>query len=83
MHTQKNAPFKARCLLGRRRLEGLAVAAEPGGGDAVAAHPLVDAAGNGFHLRQFGHLSIVEAGWSGDVVRSAWEGQATCNQTRS
>jgi len=46
-------------LDGGRRLEGLGMRGEPGVNDAVAVDAPVDAAGNGFHLGQFGHEVIL------------------------
>ena len=60
MDGEDGAAFKASGLACGRGFEGLAVAAEPGFDDPVAAHARVDSAGNGFYLRQLGHRSIVE-----------------------
>jgi hypothetical protein len=60
MHGQKNAPLKPLALSPRRRLERFPMPAEPYLDNAVAAHPRVDAAGNGLHLRQLWHRSIVQ-----------------------
>jgi hypothetical protein len=59
MNGQNRAPFQAFGLEPRRRLEWLAVPAEPDLDDAVAAQTLVYAAGNRLDLWQFGHESIV------------------------
>ena len=58
-HPDEDSPRKPCHLTGRRRLEGFPMPAEPDFDDAVAANALVDAAGNGFYLRQFRHRSIV------------------------
>jgi hypothetical protein len=81
MHAQEYAPLKARGLPVRRRLERSAMAAEPGFDDAVATHPLVDAAGNGFYLRQFGHRSILEDRGTADADAEAF--RARCEFCRS
>ncbi len=60
MDSQHGASQKASGLPRWRSLEWLAVRAEPNLEDAVAAHPLMNAAGNGFHLGEFGHRIIVE-----------------------
>lgn len=60
MNSQKYSPLKTFALSRWRCFEGLRLAAEPGMKNAVAAYPLVDATGYGFHFRQFGHASIVE-----------------------
>jgi hypothetical protein len=62
MHTQEGTPLEPRSLPARRRFEGFMMPAEPDLDDAIATHPLVDAASNGFHLGKFRHRSIVEDG---------------------
>jgi hypothetical protein len=47
------------------------MAAEPGFDDSVATHTLVDAAGDGLHLRQFRHRSIVEDRGLADARRGS------------
>src|ERR1035437_3949394 len=59
MYRQQHTSFKASGLRGRRCFERFPMPAEPYVNDAVAAYPLVDAAGNRLHFRQFRHLFIV------------------------
>lgn len=59
MDRKNNTTFKATRLLGWGRFEGLAVRVEPGLQNALAAHSLVDATGDGFYLGKFGHHFIV------------------------
>ena len=56
---EDGAAFEAFGLVGGGILEGLAMRAEPDVGDAVVAYAGVDAAGDGFHLGEFGHRLIV------------------------
>jgi hypothetical protein len=55
MNGQNAAPGKPLGLPRWRGFEWLGMPAEPGVHNPVAAHPFVDAAGNGFHLGQFRH----------------------------
>lgn len=59
MDGENNAAFEALGLPGGRGLEGFAMGAEPCGGDPVAAHTLIDAAGDGFYFRELGHGNSV------------------------
>jgi hypothetical protein len=59
MNAENRAAFKPLGLRAGGVLKG-SRCAEPRLDNAVAAHPLVDAAGNRLHLRQFGHRLIVE-----------------------
>jgi hypothetical protein len=59
MNCQEHAAFKAFCLAGAGRFEGLTVAGEPYVNDLIAAHPFIDAPGDRFHLRQLRHFLIV------------------------
>lgn len=56
---KNDAACQAFCLLGGRILERLAMRSKPDVGNAIAAHALVDAARDGFYLRQFGHSNSV------------------------
>ena len=59
MDSEDCAPCKAFGLASWRAFEGLAMAAEDGLDNAVAAHPLMNSAGNGLDLWQLGHWVIV------------------------
>ncbi len=65
MNGQERAAFEALGLARRRRFEGLAMPAEPGFNDAVAAQALVHSAGDRLDLRQLGHPFIVRESVSG------------------
>jgi hypothetical protein len=60
MDRKNGAAGKPIRLLRRRRLERLGIGAEPRLDNAIAAHAIMNAARDGFNLRQFGHRSIVE-----------------------
>lgn len=51
VNREKNAAFEALCLPGGRSFEGLWMGSEPDRKNAVAADPLIDAAGDCFNLR--------------------------------
>jgi hypothetical protein len=51
--------FQHGCDLGGRRLKHLRLIANPDGFDNVARNALIEAAGNGFYLRKFGHWELV------------------------
>ena len=59
-HAQEDPSIEPRGLPSRQCLEGLPMPAKPDFDNAVATHSLLDAAGNGFYLRQFRQRSIVE-----------------------
>jgi hypothetical protein len=56
---EDGAALKALHLYGWRVFEWFAMGAEPGVEDAIAADAGIDTTGNGFHLREFGHLLIL------------------------
>ena len=60
LDAENDASLEAFGLARRRRLEGLPVRAEPRMKDAIAAKADIHAAGDGFHLREFGHSTILE-----------------------
>jgi hypothetical protein len=60
MDRKNGAAGKPIRLLRRRRFEWLRVRAEPRVDDTIALHAIMNAARDGFNLRQFGHRSIVE-----------------------
>ena len=79
MHGQKDAAFQALGLAGGRSFERLAMGAEPNSENAVAADPLIDTAGDRFHLRKLGHgpycrrTTQVQAGAGGSAhVPGEW-----------
>ena len=57
-------------LLAQRGFHGFAIAAEPGAEDLSVQDALVNAAGNGFDFRQFGHRLIVGRGCGHAWARS-------------
>lgn len=59
MDGKEDAAYEAPDKFLRRGSEGLRVRAEPDVEDLVAVHPLMDAAGDGFHFGEFGHRLII------------------------
>ena len=59
MNGEKDTAQKTAGEYFGRRFEGLSMGAEPNIKDLIAAHSLVDASGDGFHLWKFGHRLII------------------------
>ena len=59
MDGEKDAAGKSAGDFFRRSFEGLRMGTEPDFENAVAADPLMDTAGDGFHFRELGHRSII------------------------